>query len=254
MEGEQRRDLRAYIPGFAFIVVLCGALALAPSLVPGPIRDALGFGHHRLLPEVQTADRGSYAFLSHQKGNASDPVGYDPCKPVMVRINPQDAPAGYLALVEDAMRVVSRASGLRLQYAGTTDDRPHWESATVPTFLGEPRRTPALVSWASSSEVPQLAGRVAGIGGSIGVSVQGGRFRYVTGGVTLDRSVFRDLARSSEGRREARAIVLHELGHLVGLAHVKDPAELMNAENVGLLEFGPGDLAGLAKVGATPCG
>lgn len=254
MHGDRRSDLRAYIPGFAFIVVLAATLALAPSLIPGPIRNALGLGQHRLLPEVTAADRGGYAFLSHQKGDASDPVGYDPCEPVQVRINPRDAPEGYLPMVKDALAVVSRDTGLELEYVGNTDDRPHWETEYVPSFLGRPRRTPALVSWASPAEVPQLKGRVAGIGGSVAVSVQGGRYRYVTGGVTLDRAVFRQLATTGEGRREARAILLHELGHLVGLAHVADRAELMNAENLGLLDFGPGDRAGLARVGATPCG
>jgi hypothetical protein len=254
MNDGRGRDLRAYIPGFAFIIVLAGALALAPSMVPGPVRSVLGIGHHRLVPEVKVPARGSFAYLSHQDGNKHDPVGYDPCKPIRIRINPKDAPPGYLTLVKDAMTVVGRATGLRFEYVGTTDERPHWESAYVPSFLGEPRRTPALVSWASSSEVPQLEGRVAGIGGSVAVSVQGGRFRYVTGGVTLDRSVFRELAGTDFGRREARAIVLHEFGHLVGLAHVKDRHELMNGDNVGLLDFGPGDLAGLARVGATSCG
>jgi predicted Zn-dependent protease len=47
--------------------------------------------------------------------------------------------------------------------------------------------------------------------------------------------------------------VLHELGHLVGLAHVQDEHELMYAENIGQLDFGRGDLAGLARVGATAC-
>ena len=253
MDDGRSRDLRALIPGFAFVVVLFGALALAPSLVPGPVRDALGLGHHRLLPEVDVADGGSYTFLSHQKGDRRDPVGYDPCKPVKIRINPQDAPAGYLSLVRDAMAEVSRDTGLELEYVGKTDERPHWESQYVPSFLGRPRRTPALVDFASLREVPQLAGRVAGIGGSVAISVEGGRFRYVTGGVTLDRAVFRDLMRTDDGRREARAIVLHELGHLVGLAHVHDRGELMNADNLGLLDFGPGDRAGLAEVGATPC-
>jgi len=253
MDEGRGRDLRAFIPGFAFIIVLAGALALAPSLVPGPVRSVLGLGHQRLEPKVTVPDRGSYAYLSHQKGDANDPVGYDPCRPIRIRVNPQDAPAGYLALVKEAMKIVGRASGLRFEYIGTTDERPHWESEYVPSFLGEPRRTPALVSWASPDEVPQLEGRVAGIGGSVAVSVQGGRYRYVTGGVTLDRSVFRELATSDFGRREARAIVLHEFGHLVGLAHVQDRGELMNGDNVGLLDFGPGDLAGLARVGATPC-
>ena len=39
--------------------------------------------------------------------------------------------------------------------------------------------------------------------------------------------------RQPSGRAFERAIVLHELGHLVGLAHVSDQSELMNADNVG---------------------
>jgi hypothetical protein len=125
MDDGRQRDLRALIPGFAFIVVLAGALALAPSLVPGPVRSALGLGHHRLQPEVAATDTGSYAFLSHQKGDPQDPVGYDPCRPLKVRINPQDAPPGYLALIRDAMAEVSRRTGLELRYVGSTEDRPH---------------------------------------------------------------------------------------------------------------------------------
>jgi len=249
----ERRDPRAYLPAVAIVVVLAAALAWSPSLVPAPVRAALGFGHHRLEPKVTVADRGSYVFISHQKGAPDDPVGYDPCRSIKVRINPQGAPPDYLALIKNAMTEVGHDTGLRFEYVGTTDDRPHWENQYVPTFFGKPRRTPALVSWATPSEVPQLEGRIAGIGGSVAISVRGGRFRYVTGGVTLDRAVFAELATTSEGRREARAIVLHEFGHLVGLAHVGDPNELMNADNVGLLDFGPGDLAGLARVGATPC-
>lgn len=247
------RDLRAYIPGFAFVVVLAAALALAPTLVPGPVREALGLGHHRVLPKVEVSDAGSYAFLSHQRRDPDDPVGYDPCRVVRIRVNPQGAPAGYLGMVREALAEVGRLTGLKLEYAGSTDERPQWKSEYVPSLLGEPRRTPGLISWATPAEVRELAGRVAGIGGSVAVAVRGDRFRYVTGGVTLDKNTFGALARSEAGRREAYAILLHELGHLVGLAHVEDPGELMNADNVGLLGFGPGDRAGLARVGATPC-
>jgi len=37
------------------------------------------------------------------------------------------------------------------------------------------------------------------------------------------------------------------------LGHVRDDDELMNEDNVGLLDFGPGDRAGLARVGSTSC-
>jgi hypothetical protein len=50
-----------------------------------------------------------------------------------------------------------------------------------------------------------------------------------------------------------RAIVMHELGHVVGLAHVDDRGELMYADSVGQKTFGPGDLTGLGALGRGRC-
>ena len=47
---------------------------------------------------------------------------------------------------------------------------------------------------------------------------------------------------------------MHELGHVVGLAHVDDSREVMYADNVGVTQFGSGDLAGLAALGRGRCG
>jgi hypothetical protein len=45
--------------------------------------------------------------------------------------------------------------------------------------------------------------------------------------------------------------ILHELGHLVGLGHVDDRGELMAVTpGEGPVRFGPGDLRGLAAIGA----
>jgi hypothetical protein len=55
------------------------------------------------------------------------------------------------------------------------------------------------------------------------------------------------------GRDLARAVVMHELAHVVGLDHVDDPGELMHDQNVGTLDFGPGDLEGLAALGSGSC-
>ena len=112
---------------------------------------------------------------------------------------------------------------------------------------------PVLISFATSDELSELEGQVAGVGGSASVQRHGVR-TYVTGQVTLDIDTFDDLVdRAAAALDVARAIAMHELGHLVGLAHVDDERELMDAQNHGQLDFGPGDRRGLARLGSGPC-
>ena len=44
-------------------------------------------------------------------------------------------------------------------------------------------------------------------------------------------------------------MVLHELGHVMGLDHVKVDGELMESAGGGVTDFGPGDLEGLRILG-----
>ncbi|WP_010146660.1 matrixin family metalloprotease [Serinicoccus profundi] len=74
-----------------------------------------------------------------------------------------------------------------------------------------------------------------------------GRSWIVSGSVVLDRE---DL----DGEAETSVVLDHELAHVMGLDHVDDPDELMSAVNTGQAGFGPGDLQGLAQLGAIDCG
>nr|WP_246304049.1 matrixin family metalloprotease [Nocardioides thalensis] len=76
----------------------------------------------------------------------------------------------------------------------------------------------------------------------------GGRQRYVTGSVTLDTDLDADLDSDV-----ARGVLLHELGHLVGLDHVSDRDELMYADGTFVRDFGPGDREGLVRLGEGRC-
>lgn len=168
-------------------------------------------------------------------------------------MNPEGAPEGSIELVMSAIKVIEGATGLRFDYQGTTAARPQWEAETVPVILGKPRASPVLVSWATEDEVEQLAGNVAGVGGSVALAGSDGVRRYVTGGITLDREAFARIDDADTARAQEFAILLHEFGHLVGLDHVEDQGELMNATNSGRLNFGPGDLRGLAEIGSIAC-
>ena len=93
-----------------------------------------------------------------------------------------------------------------------------------------------------------------GLGGSSSVTGAYGDQRYLEGGtVLLDSTDVAGLLKTGQGRALARAVIMHEIGHVVGLAHVADPSELMNASNTSLTTWGPGDLEGLAIAGAGPC-
>lgn len=248
--GEAARTIAVW---FVTVAVLLAVVTVWPGLVPTPVRTLVGMGPHRLSPPVvvQDATAHSYRFLAHQRGAPQVPVTYDPCRPIEVVLNPQGAPSDAVQLVLQAMSRLHEATGLVFVYKGTSDRRPGWQGPLLP--MGSPGGTPVLVSWATEQEVPQLAGSVAGIGGSTRVTTDGGQLRYVTGQVTLDKDAFAAIAQRTDGRAEEQAILYHEFGHLVGLDHVRDPHELMYASNTGLLDFAPGDLAGLARLGKGPC-
>ena len=243
-------DVRGLI---AFIVAIAAVAAMAlgvPGLAPGWLLTAIGRSPQRLAPAVVSPDRGTYAFLLHQEGAPDDPVTWNPCQPIHYEINRAGGPPGAVQLVEQAVERAQEASGLVFQYDGETNARPRWHSPALP-ILGADR--PVLISWARATEVPELSGNVAGIGGSVPHRNHNGWLRYTTGGVTLDVDSFASLTGQPEGEAEQRAIILHEIGHLLGLDHVADSAELMNGRNVGLLDYGSGDLAGLAKLGRGRC-
>jgi predicted Zn-dependent protease len=49
------------------------------------------------------------------------------------------------------------------------------------------------------------------------------------------------------------ALLLHELGHVVGLGHTPDSAQIMypDLRPMSSAQYQPGDLGGLARLGAT---
>jgi hypothetical protein len=248
--------VRNLLVGFVTVLLLVALAMVLPGTLPPSVRDLVGIGPAPLGSPPEVSGGGSHRFLQHQPGDEGAPVAYSPCEPIRVKVNPDgaDDPERAREIVLDAMAEVARATGLRMQYAGDSEDRPSWRSATKPlgsgAVLGGTQS--ALVSFADEDEVSQLEGRVAGVGGSASVR-RNGVATYVTGQVTLDTDTFNDLLRDPGGAAVARAITMHELGHLVGLDHVDDERELMYAHNRGQLDFGPGDRTGLAALGRGPC-
>lgn len=209
-------------------------------------------GPERLLEPVHAAGPGgSHAFMAEDRGR---PVTYNPCKPIDIVVNDALAPPRADLLVAEAIGEVERATGLRLRVTGTTDEQPAEHRPSRQQDRYGDRWAPVLLAWTTPEQDPRLRGDTAGIAGSVPESTgMSGDLRYVTGIVVLDAPQFRDLLPQVAGWERSRAIVMHELGHLVGLAHVEDPMELMGERNMIPLEFGPGDLQGLAVLGNGSC-
>lgn len=252
----RRRGHRGEVLAALVTVVVVAALFVIPGVMPNPLREMVGLGDQRLLPPVPApgdpnhgpeSEGEGFAFLASRHGS---PIRWDPCRPVRYEVNPAAADPAWIELVHAAAAEVETRTGLRLEYVGETERRPGWEADFVPVDLGA--GTPALVAWATESEVPGLAGDVAGLGGAAPVPDRFGGESLARGGVTLDRDTFAALSQRKDGRRWQRSIVLHEFGHLVGLAHVDDPAQLMHHDGAAL-DFGSGDLAGLAAAGRGEC-
>lgn len=204
-------------------------------------------------PPAAPAAGGAHAFTTLQADGVT-PVAYDPCRPVHYVVNPAGAPAGSEPLIHAAVARIAEATGLRFVHDGASDepllvDRPVYQ----PDRYGD-RWAPVLIGWATEEQEPALAGDVVGQGGSAAVALGASPKVYVTGSVVLDGPQLEPALRRRNGPAVVEAIVLHELGHLVGLAHVDDSGELMYPEvQPELTELAPGDLTGLARLGAGTC-
>lgn len=248
--GPRRRQSNGTLPGLLVsALVVAGVVAFAPGDTTQALRGLIGLeGGDRLGDPPEVAEgSGTFAFLQTQP-HSDDPVSYDPCRPIDYVVNPDGAPGNYEELVETAVEHTEEATGFRFDYQGTTDRRD-WEIGGIAG-----RDVPVLIGWATAEEYDKLSGDVAGLGGSLAVRTPTNRMHYTTGRVVLDADVFENFEDDPSGEVLGQAIIDHEFGHLVGLDHVEDPQELMNADNVGITAYGPGDREGLAALGSVPCG
>jgi hypothetical protein len=203
-------------------------------------------------PQPLASAGTSFAFTSVQS-DGTTPVTWDPCRPVHYVVRAEGRPEGGDRLIADAVAAVSAATGLRFVDDGSTDESPSARrSIYQPERYGE-RWAPVLVAWMTPAEQPEFEGPATGLAGPTIVSIPGTRKIDVSGVVELDATQIPQVLRR-EGRAAADSLVAHEFGHLVGLAHVDDPTQVMNPVSSGrVTSFADGDLTGLHALGLGSC-
>lgn len=228
-------------------VALAASHAFAPTALVGT--SAPQAVASRLTVGSSSLTTGSYAFSSVLDGR---PVRWDPCAPIRWTANTTRGPAGGLDVLKASVARVAALTGTTWQYAGP--------SATVPTSAYLPRTArpayaPVLIGWTDAAASDLLRGQAGSVLGMtrtswFGVQTPDGRTVAATRAavIALDRTDRLPL----RGGTSWTSVTLHELGHAMGLAHVKDTRQLMAPVLPrALADLQAGDRAGLVRLGRT---
>jgi len=169
-----------------------------------------------------------------------DPARFDPCTPIPYRINFAGAPGNARSLVAAALHRARAATGLTFVYAGSYAGIPfsrQGDGGLPDTGIG--------FAWTTPREVRGLAGPSIGLGGGGWTSGS----RRTSSGVVIDRTFH--YRRGWTGANSIGGLVLHELGHALGLEHVSDPRQQMYPRDIGAPNgnYNRGDLAALRRIG-----
>lgn len=195
---------------------------------------------------------GQYEVAEHQRGDATIPVAFDPCRPFHYVMSVAGAPPDALELIRAAIKRVSTATGLKLVYDGPSLELPTKERKPYQPEEYGVAWAPVLIAWSNETSFPDLAGYIAGVSSPQAVFAPSGKLVYVTGQVVLDGQQLSQ--KEVPDRAQVEAILLHELGHLVGLAHTSDQSQIMYSESqFNVQDYADGDRRGLALLGRQAC-
>jgi hypothetical protein len=219
------------------VIAIVTALAVFGSL--GVLGNAVDQG---------TRPKGSsdeYRFLASASGK---PVRWNPCQPIHYVLNLSEAPEGSLQDVQEAVRRVSADTGIAFTFDGMTQEIPQQGRPPYLPQYGD-RWAPVVIAWAYQPEttIPFQTGDAHYAAVARPLSPPDGTAQFVSGWVVINAADGNPPGWDSPA--DQGPTVLHELGHIMGLDHVASNYELMEPSGGYMTDYGPGDLAGLERLG-----
>jgi len=185
---------------------------------------------------------------SQHRFSSSPVVRWDSCRTIRWVFNPAHSPRSGLRQVRRAVGRLHAATGLSFEYAGRT---------TQPTtaYGRHVDHADVIVGWRTRGYAPFRHRRAAGVGGNRFVTgyreANGAHVsRAVAGGVVLNAHQIGRLANGFGRGYTWGEVIMHELGHVMGLAHTSARRQIMSPHVTRRrATWGAGDLAGLRRVG-----
>lgn len=219
------------------------------AAVPPAVRPSTTTTTTAVVTQTASAAASSSAYTLNTNTDGSV-VRWNPCTAIHWKVNLAQAPPSALADATTAVATLSAATGLTLVFDGTTTTTP---TTTWLRSTADPDTI--VIAWAPKATT-DLYGTIAdGEGGwrEAGTSPDGVRWtwRIVRGFVLVDPTTTTSYAGGFGPGTTIGALLLHELGHAVGLAHVADQTQLMypTLTSKTVARYSAGDLAGLTRVG-----
>lgn len=218
----------------------------------------------RLSPAVDPGTATEYEFLFTD--TSGEPTGlFSPCEPVQYQVDTTYEPEGARLFLDMAIMDLETATGLVFQFAGDisidvlADPSQLDEDGPVRIiFLPNPQFNDFRELEGDSNPDEPLAFAGPRV---LYLNAEKQQSRAVGGRAVFDNSWIIEELASGQASSDPRSTTtyktfVHEFAHVLGLTHVSDETELMHpvqteANSAGL---GPGDRAGLARVGQGACG
>ena len=226
------------------LAVLPEGEAPAPVDLPAPVPPTVP-------PDADGSDGPVDAYTLLDTGRPGAVFRWNPCTPIRYRTRFDGAPPALAAAVVTAVQQLSAATGLTFVDLGRTD-------FTGVLAGGSPGDRPAdadlLLTVAAEAEAPTLAGPPVGYAALTRSVWAGPDARIVQADIVLEKqfvtSALTGLGSATGG---AAALLLHELGHAVGLGHSLSDTQIMYPTLTDHLapSYRSGDRSGLARVGVT---
>lgn len=231
----------------AVVAAVAGAVLVAD--VGGLAADPTAPGSAEGRPAVASEAPADHAFLAAIDGH---PVAWDPCTPIRWTMNTGGAPADVGNEVRAAIGRIAAASAFEFTYVGPTAAIPQRDWVVAGSDGAGTGYAPLIVAFVDAASTDLLDPGHPANGGADRIRSPTGAM-YVSGSVAIDVAYLRDYDRGF-GPGTLGGLLLHELGHALGLDHVASRSEVMNPViSAGPGELGPGDRIGLATLGSSRC-